>query len=108
MNSWTKRAIGVAALAGGLLVLGAGTASAEEASTSASVRIGAAPTAEVRLCGDGATLSGLLGRCGGQAGSGSDSTTVRADGTNVRVRVSGLGSARGSLETQPSRPRATA
>jgi hypothetical protein len=107
VNSWTKRAIGVAALAGGLLALGAGTASAEEASTGASVRVGAAPTAEVRLCGGGATLSGALGRCGGQAGSGSDSTTVRVDGSNVRVRVSGLGSARGSLETRPSRSRAT-
>ena len=85
MNSWTKRAIGVAALAGGLLALGAGTASADEASTRASVRIGSAPTAEVRLCGGGAALSGLLGRCGGQAGSGSDGTTVQAGATNARV-----------------------
>jgi hypothetical protein len=107
VNTWTKRAIGVAALAGGLLALGAGTAGAEEASTRASVRIGAAPTAEVRLCGGGAAPSGLLGRCGGQAGSGSDGTTVRVGGNNVRVRVSGLGSAGGSLEPRPSRPRAT-
>jgi hypothetical protein len=107
VNSWTKRAIGVAALAGGLLALGVGTASAEEASTRASVRIGAAPTAEVRLCGGGAVPSGLLGRCGGQAGSGSDGTTVRVGGNTVRVRMSGLGSAGGSLETRPSAPRAT-
>jgi hypothetical protein len=107
VNSWTKRAIGVAALAGGLLALGAGTASAEEASTRASVRIGAAPTAEVRLCGGGAAPSGLLGRCGGQAGSGSDGTPVRVGGNTVRVRMSGLGSAGGSLETRPSAPRAT-
>jgi hypothetical protein len=106
VNSWTKRAIGVAALAGGLLALGAGAASADEASTRASVRIGSAPTAEVRLCG-GAALSGLLGRCGGQAGSDSDSTTVQAGNNHVRVRVSGLGSARGSLETRPTRSRAT-
>jgi hypothetical protein len=102
VNSWTKRAIGVAALAGGLLALGAGTASADEASTRASVRVGSAPTAEVRLCADGVALSGLLGRCGGQAGSGSDGTTVRAGATNARVRVS-AGPARASLETRPSR-----
>ena len=107
MNSWTKRAIGVAALAGGLLALGAGTASADEASTRASVRAGSAATAEVRLCGDGVALSGLLGRCGGQAGSDSDGTTVQAGANHARVRVSGLGPARGSLETRPSRPRAT-
>ena len=105
MNSWTKRAIGVAALAGGLLALGAGTASADEASTRASVRVGSAPTAEVRLCADGVALSGLLGRCGGQAGSGSDGTTVQAGATNARVRVS-AGPARASLETRPSRPEA--
>ena len=92
---------------GGLLALGAGTASADEASTRASVRAGSAPTAEVRLCGDGVALSGLLGRCGGQAGSDSDGTTVQAGANHARVRVSGLGSARGSLETRPSRPRAT-
>jgi hypothetical protein len=103
VNSWTKRAIGVAALAGGLLALGAGTASADEASTRASVRVGSAPTAEVRLCADGVALSGLLGRCGGQAGSGSDGTTVQAGATNARVRVS-AGPARASLETRPSRP----
>jgi hypothetical protein len=102
VNSWTKRAIGVAALAGGLLALGAGTASADEASTRASVRVGSAPTAEVRLCADGVVLSGLLGRCGGQAGSGSDGTTVQAGATNARVRVS-AGPARASLETRPSR-----
>jgi len=107
VNSWTKRAIGVAALAGGLLALGAGTASADEASTGASVRVGSAPTAEVRLCGDGVGLSGLLGRCGGQAGSDSDSTTVQVGDNHARVRVSGLGSARGSLETRPDGPRAT-
>jgi len=107
VNSWTKRAIGVAALAGGLLALGAGTASADEASTRASVRAGSAATAEVRLCGDGVALSGLLGRCGGQAGSDSDGTTVQAGANHARVRVSGLGPARGSLETRPSRPRAT-
>ncbi|HEU4397148.1 MAG TPA: hypothetical protein VFU54_04825, partial [Actinomycetota bacterium] len=101
MNSWTKRAIGVAALAGGLLALGAGTASAEEASTSASVRIGSAPTAEVRLCGGGAALSGLLGRCGGQAGSDSGSTTVQAGDNRVRVQVPGVGSAGGRLATRP-------
>jgi hypothetical protein len=106
VNSWTKRAIGVAALAGGLLALGAGTASADEASTKASVRVGSAPTVEARLCGGGAALSGLLGRCGGQAGSDSDGTTVQAGVANARVRVPGLGSARGSLETRPSRPRA--
>jgi hypothetical protein len=105
VNSWTKRAIGVAALAGGLLALGAGTARADEASTRASVRVGSAPTAEVRLCADGVVLSGLLGRCGGQAGSGSDGTTVRAGATTARVRVS-AGPARASLETRPSRRRA--
>jgi hypothetical protein len=107
VNSWTKRAIGVAALAGGLLALGAGTAGAQEASTGASVRTGSAPTVEVRLCGDGVALSGLLGRCGGQAGSGSGSTTVQADGNRARVRVSGAGPVRASLEARPSRPRAS-
>jgi hypothetical protein len=105
VNSWTKRAIGVAALAGGLLALGAGTASADEVSAGASVRGGSAPIVEVRLCGDGVALSGLLGRCGGQAGSGGDGTTVQAGATRARVRVAGIGSADGSLETRPSRPR---
>lgn len=105
MNAWTKRAIGVASLAGGLLALGAGSAGAKEASAGAAVRVGSAPTAKVRLCG-GAALSGLLGRCGAQARPRAG-TTVRAGG-DVAVRVRDVASARVRLGARQARPRATA
>jgi hypothetical protein len=48
VNLWMKRAIGVAALGGGLLALGAGSASAQEVSADVSARVGRPTSAEVR------------------------------------------------------------
>jgi hypothetical protein len=96
VNLWMKRAIGAAALGGGLLALSAGAAGAQETSV------------EVRVCADG-VLSGLLGSCG-QAGSGGTSVTVDAgrdrDGAGVRARarVPRLADADVSVGTRRSRP----
>jgi hypothetical protein len=108
VNLWMKRAIGVAALGGGLLALGAGTASAQEVSADALARVGRSTSAEVRVCADGRVLSRLLGGCGQassggsvQAGRGSGSGAIRA-----RARVPRLASADVSIGR--SRPAASA
>jgi hypothetical protein len=112
VNLWMKRAIGVAALGGGLLALGAGSASAQEVSADASARVGRSTSAEVRVCADGRVLSRLLGSCG-QAGSGT-SATVQAgrgsgsSGIRVRARVPRLASADVSIGARRSRPAAGA
>ena len=77
MNLWMKRAIGVAALGGGLLALGAGTASAQEVSADVSARVGRSTSAEVRVCAGGRVLSSLVGSCSGSS-SGRTSATVQA------------------------------
>jgi hypothetical protein len=108
-----KRAIGVAALGGGLLALGAGSASAQEVAADASARVGRSTSAEVRACADGRVLSRLLGSCG-QAGSGGTSTTVQAgrgsgsSGIRARARVPRLASADVSIGARRSRPAAGA
>jgi hypothetical protein len=108
VNLWMKRAIGVAALGGGLLALGAGSASAREVSADALARVGRSTSAEVRVCADGRVLSRLLGGCGQassggsvQAGRGSGSGAIRA-----RARVPRLASADVSIGR--SRPAASA
>jgi hypothetical protein len=112
VNLWMKRAIGVAALGGGLLALGAGSASAQEVSADASARVGRSTSAEVRVCADGRVLSRLLGSCG-QAGSGT-SATVQAgrgsgsSGIRARARVPRLASADVSIGARRSRPAAGA
>ena len=85
MNLWMKRAIGAAALSGGLLALSAGAASAQDVSADVSANLGRSTSAEVRVCADGRVLSGLLGSCSGsgtrgtvQAGRNDGSTGVRA------------------------------
>jgi len=108
-----KRAIGVAALGGGLLALGAGSASAQEVSADVSARVGRSTSAEVRVCADGRVLSRLLGSCG-QAGSGGTSATDQAgrgsgsSGTRARARVPRLASADVSIGARRSRPAAGA
>jgi hypothetical protein len=104
-----KRAIGVAALGGGLLALGAGAASAQE--VSADVRLGRQTSAEVRVCADGRVLSGLLGSCSSQTGSGGTSVSVQAGrdaadtpAVRARARVPRVASADVSLGTRRGRP----
>jgi len=112
VNLWMKRAIGVAALGGGLLALGAGSASAREVSADASARVGRSTSAEVRVCADGRVLSRLLGSCG-QAGSGT-SATVQAGrgsgsgGIRARARVPRVASADVSIGARRRRPAAGA
>jgi hypothetical protein len=117
VNLWMKRAIGVAALGGSLLALGAGTASAQEVSADISARVGRSTSAEVRVCADGRVLSRLVGSCSGQASSRRTSVTVQAGrgggssasgGIRVRTRVPRLASADVSVGTRRSRPSATA
>jgi hypothetical protein len=107
VNLWMKRAIGVAALGGGLLALSAGAASAQE--VSADARLGRPTSAEVRVCANGRVLSRLLS-CGDPA-----SGTVRAgrdsdasSGIRARVRLPSGADADVSIGTRRSRPRATA
>ena len=104
MNLWIKRAIGAAALGGGLLAATAGAAGAQEVSADASARLGRPTSADVRVCADGQLLSRLVGSCS-QAGSGT-TANVRADraGVRVRARVPRLASADVSLGTRRSRP----
>jgi hypothetical protein len=108
-----KHAIGVAALGGGLLALGAGTGSAQEVSGDASARVGRPTSAEVRVCADGRVLSRLLGSCG-QAGSGGTSASAQAGGGSgsgairARARVPRLASADVSIGVRRSRPAASA
>jgi hypothetical protein len=109
VNLWMKRAIGVAALGGGLLALSAGAASAQDVSADATVRLGRPTSAEVRVCADGRVLSRLLGctdRAGGavQAGrAGDGSGAIRA-----RVRVPRAADADVSIGTRRGRPSTTA
>jgi len=111
VNLWMKRAIGVAALGGGLLAFSAGAASAQETSADASARIGRSTSAQVRVCSDGRVLSRLLGSCsqGGSSGSvqasrGSD----RSAGIQARARVPRVASADVSVGAGRNRPRTTA
>jgi hypothetical protein len=100
VNLWMKRAIGAAAVGGGLLALGAGAAGAQEVSADASARLGRPTAAQVRVCADGRVLSRLLGSCSGQSGT---SATVRAgDGIRGEVRASRLASADASVGTRPA------
>jgi hypothetical protein len=89
VNLWIKRAIGAAALGGGLLALSAGSAGDQEASADVSARLGRQTSVEVRVCADGRVLSALLDSCG-QAGSGTRVTVDAgrdSDGTGVRARA---------------------
>ena len=104
MNLWMKRAIGAAALSGGLLALSAGAASAQDVSADVSANLGRSTSAEVRVCADGRVLSGLLGSCSGsgtratvQAGRDDGSTGVRA-----RARLPRTAQADVSLGTRRS------
>jgi hypothetical protein len=108
VNLWMKRAIGAAALGGGLLALGAGAASAQEVSADASARLGRPTSAEVRVCADGRVLSRLVGSCRGQATSATTEADRDRDGIRARFRVPRLASADVSLGARRSRPRATA
>jgi hypothetical protein len=109
VNLWMKRAIGVAALGGGLLALSAGAASAQDVSADATARLGRPTSAEVWVCADGRVLSRLLGctdRAGGtvQAGrAGDGSGAIRA-----RVRVPRAADADVSIGTRRGRPSTTA
>jgi hypothetical protein len=106
VNSWIKRVIGAAVLGGGLLALGSGAASAEPASVEVSAAAGDGQRIGVRLCGGGAVLSGLLGRCGGQGGSDSADAQAGDGRAGVRARVPGLASAEVAAARRSSRPRA--
>jgi hypothetical protein len=109
MNLWMKRAIGAAALCGGLLALGAGAASAQEISADATAHLGRPTSAQVRVCVDGRVLSRLLGctdRAGGTvqaARAGDGSGAIRA-----RVRVPRAAGADVSIGTRRGRPATTA
>jgi len=61
VNLWMKRAIGAAALGGGLLALSAGAASAQDVAADVSACLGRPTSAEVRVCADGRVLSRLGG-----------------------------------------------
>jgi hypothetical protein len=105
---WIKRALGAAALGGGLLAATAGAAGAQEVSADASARLGRPTAAEVRVCADGRVLSRLVGSCR-QAGSGTTGSVQadRASGVRVRARVPRLAAADVSIGTRRSRPRTT-
>ena len=104
MNLWMKRAIGAAALSGGLLALSAGAASAQDVAADVSARLGRSTSAEVRVCADGRVLFGLLGRCSGSGTSASAQAgrANRATGIRARVRVPGTAQADVSLGTRRS------
>ena len=109
MNLWMKRAIGAAALGGGLLALGAGAAGAQEISADATARLGRPTSAQVRVCADGRVLSRLLGctdRAGGtvQAGRGGDGSGA----IRPRVRVPRAAGTDNSIGTRRGRPATTA
>ena len=78
MNLWMKRAIGAAALSGGLLALSAGAASAQDVAADVSARLGRSTSAEVRVCADGRVLSRLVGSCRG-SGTSASAQAGRAD-----------------------------
>jgi hypothetical protein len=113
VNLWMKRAIGVAALSGGLLALSAGAAGAQEISADVSARLGRQTAAEVRVCADGRVLSRLLGSCSGQAASSGtratgDAGRDRDAGVRARVRVPRVVDADVSIGARRSRPAASA
>jgi hypothetical protein len=105
---WIKRAIGAAALGGGLLAATADAASAQEVSADVSARLGRPTSADVGVCADGRILSRLVGTCS-QAGSGTTGSVQadRASGVRVGARVPRLASADVSLGARRSRPRTT-
>jgi hypothetical protein len=106
VNLWMKRAIGAAALSGGLLALSAGAASAQDVSADVSANLGRPTSAQVRVCADGQVLSGLLGSC---SGSGTRATVEsgRSTGVRVRARVPRTAAADVSVGTRRSRPAAS-
>jgi hypothetical protein len=102
VNLWMKRAIGAAALSGGLLALSAGAASAQDVAADVSARLGRSTSAEVRVCADGRVLSRLVGSCRG-SGTSASAQAGRANGTTgirARVRVPGTAQADVSLGTR--------
>jgi len=104
VNLWMKRAIGAAALGGGLRALSAGAASAQDVAADVSARLGRPTSAEVRVCADGRVLSGLVGSCRGSGTSASAQAgrANRATGIRARVRVPGTAQADVSLVTRRS------
>ena len=102
MNLWMKRALGAAALSGGLLALSAGAASAQDVAADVSARLGRSTSAEVRVCADGRVLSRLVGSCRG-SGTSASAQAGRRDGTTgirASVRVPGTAQADVSLGTR--------
>jgi hypothetical protein len=102
VNLWMKRAIGAAALSGGLLALSAGAASAQDVAADVSARLGRSTSAEVRVCADGRVLSRLVGSCRG-SGTSASAQAGRVNGTTgirARVRVPGTAQADVSLGTR--------
>jgi hypothetical protein len=99
-----KRAIGAAALGGGLLALSAGAASAQDVAADVSARLGRPTSAEVSVCADGRVLSGLVGSCRGSGTSASAKAgrANRTTGIRARVRVPGTAQADVSLGTRRS------
>jgi hypothetical protein len=99
-----KRAIGAAALGGGLLALSAGAASAQDVAAEVSARLGRPTSAEVSVCADGLVLSGLVGSCRGSGTSASAKAgrANRTTGIRARVRVPGTAQADVSLGTRRS------
>jgi len=104
VNLWMKRAIGAAALGGGLLALSAGAASAQDVAADVSARLGRPTSAEVRVCADGRVLSGLVGSCRGSGTSASAQAgrANRTTGIRARIRVPGTAQADVSLGTRRS------
>src|SRR5829696_900262 len=101
-----KRAIGAAALTGGLLALSAGAASAQDVTADVSADLGRPTSAQARVCADGPVLSGLLGRCSGSGTSAS--AQAGSSGIRVRARVPGTARADVSVGASRSRPSGTA
>jgi hypothetical protein len=94
-----KRAIGAAALGGGLLALSAGAASAQNVSADASANLGRSTSAQVRVCADGRVLSRLLGSC---SSSGTRGSLQAGPSTGVRVRVPRTDAADVSIGARPT------
>jgi hypothetical protein len=97
VNLWMKRALGAAALGGGLLALSAGAASAQDVAADVSARLGRSTSAEVRVCADGRVLSRLVGSCGGSGTSASAQAGRRNGTTAIRARVRVPGTARADV-----------
>src|SRR4030095_3828568 len=97
-----KRAIGAAALTGGLLALSASAASAQDVDADVSANLGRPTSAQARVCADARVLSGLLGRCSGSGTSAS--AQAGSSGIRVRARVPGTAQADVSVGTRRSRP----